>query len=228
MKKAVLLLAGLVLLPVFANAQGFVPMGWSPDPRQTDENFKNNAFFKAGQAMREAIRKANEKQEMLSYLKEAIVYTGSGGASGTGGGGWHSAPHHWDTDKLAELLKNDENFWSWFDSNRDIVFNFIKEQNLENTYEAFLVFGKDPILTEQEILCHDSTSCHDSVSRIDSVKTTTKGLRAVVNCRTYEPVVIRFNSGYTSYGFKEKIVKKDFPISEEGLEKWRQMRGYTN
>ncbi len=49
MKKQMLLVLSLLLLPVFANAQTVVPMGWSPNHRQTDENVKNNPFFKAGQ-----------------------------------------------------------------------------------------------------------------------------------------------------------------------------------
>ncbi len=212
MKKAVFVLAGLLLFPVFAAAQSVSGV------YITDYN--NNPFVKAGEAIEKNIRISNKKQEMLSYLKEAIVYTGSGGASGTGGGGWHSAPHHWDTDKLAKLLKNSDfiDFWSWFHSNKDIVFNFIKEQNLINTYEALLVFGKDPFLAELEV-------CHDSILHIDSVKTTKGKHYVVVNWRTYQAVT-HSNIGYTSHGFKEKIIKKNFFLSKEGLEKWRQMRGY--
>lgn len=215
MKKAVFVLAGLLLFPVFAAAQSVSGV------YMTDYN--NNPFVKVGEAIGKNIRISNKKQEMLSYLREAIVYTGSGGASGTGGGGWHSAPHHWDTDKLAQLLENDDiDFWSWFYSNSEIVFNFIKEQNLKNTYEALLVFGKDPFLAELEV-CHDSILHIDS---LDSVKTTAKGLRyVVVNWRTYQPET-HSNIGYTSHVFKEKIIKKNFLFSKEGLEKWRQMRGY--
>ncbi len=200
MKKAVFALAVLMLLPVLSQAQSIT--GY------IDYNYQ-----KAVQNWGASIRVDCE-------VEDAIKYSGGGGASGTGGGGWHSSAHHWDTNILKQKAEE-------FSSRYDQIVDIIMDKDLDNTYEALVSIGEDPLLTALALGDKDRTKAilrsfsiqeHKGLFSGKIVKTPV----AVVPWKVYTSKSSS-GYGYSSYSYNYEFENKKVILTDEGAKKAQQL-----
>ena len=186
MKKAVLALAVLMLLPLLGQAQsvtGYI------DP-----------------AFQKTMYEAGVTTRVSWEVDDAIVSVGGGGASGTGGAGWYSQDHHWNTTVLSQLAKK-------YSDRKGYIAKLVKEENLDNTYEALVSIGQDPLLTAIEL---------GDKQRKEAILRSLNGNTAVVAWKTYKAVS---SSGYGSYSYSysTQYQNKKVQLSDEGAKKAQQI-----
>lgn len=186
MKKAVLALAVLMLLPLLGQAQsitGYV------DP-----------------AFQRTMLEAGVTTRVYFDVDDAIVSVGGGGGTGTGGAGWYSQDHHWDTTVLSNLAKK-------YSSRKEYIAKLIKEEKLDNTYEALVSIGQDPLLTAIEL---------GDKQRQEAILRSLNGNTAIVAWKTYKSVS---SSGYGSYSYSysTQYQNKKVQLSDEGAKKAQQI-----
>ncbi len=199
MKKAILALAVLMLLPVLSSAQPWGGMGSIP--------LEHNPFYRAGAHLR-----------ISCEVEDAIVYSGGGGASGTGGGGYYTSAHHWNTNILQAKVKE-------FSGNRSDIIEIVKDENLDNTFEALVAIGEDPLLTALALGDKDR---QEAILRSFSIEDRTvlgikiKAPVAVVPWKKYSQVSSS-GYGYYSYSYSFEYNSKKVTLTNEGAKKAQQI-----
>ncbi len=199
MKKSVWLLAVLMLLPILSQAQTGGWMGGIP--------LEHNPFYRAG-----------VHQRISCEVEDAIVYSGGGGASGTSGGGYYTSAHHWNTKILQAKVKE-------FSGNRSDIIEIVKDKNLDNTFEALVAMGEDPLLTA---IALDDEDRKEAILRSFSIEertllaVTMKYPVAVVPWKKYSQVSSS-GYGYYSYSYSPEYRNRKVALSSEGAKKAQQI-----
>ncbi|MBQ7908968.1 MAG: hypothetical protein IJ311_05770 [Elusimicrobiaceae bacterium] len=198
MKKSVWLLAVLMLLPILSQAQSVT-------------GYVDPAFFKTMSGLGAALSTNWD-------VTDAIVTSGGGGASGTGGGGYYTSAHHWNITLLKQKAEEHSDYHGY-------IVNIIKDENLDNTYEALVSIGEDPLLTA---IALDDEDRKEAILRSFSIEerswlgVTMKYPVAVVPWKEYSQVSSS-GYGYYSYSYSSQYRNRKVTLSSEGAKKAQQI-----